>query len=79
MSRLSHFLLSSCHRRCREQPLENWKCRNYNSLAFILTVSNVIVAGNTAMRSEDKQQYDFDYLLAQRVVISVLATLKLIE
>lgn len=42
-------------------------------------VSNAIAAGNAAMGSEDKQQYDFDYLLAQWVMISMLAIFKLIE
>lgn len=48
------------------------KCeiRSYSSSAL---VSNVIAAGNAATGSEDKQQYDFDYLLAHWVVISMLA------
>lgn len=45
----------------------------------MLIVSNAIAAGNAAMRSEDKQQCDFDYLLARWIVISMLAILKLIE
>lgn len=47
--------------------------------ALILIVLNVIVAPrNAAMSSNDKQQYDFDYLLAHWVVIPMLATFKLI-
>lgn len=46
---------------------------------LMLIVSNAIAAGNAAMGSEDKQQYDFDYLLARWVMISMLAIFKLIE
>lgn len=42
-------------------------------------MSNAIAVGNAAMGSEDKQQYDFDYLLALGAMISMLAILKLIE
>lgn len=38
----------------------------------------VVAPRNAAMSSNDKQQYDFDYLLAHWVVIQMLATLKLI-
>jgi hypothetical protein len=40
---------------------------------------NAVAPGSVAMSSNDKQQYDFDYQLAHRVVISMFATLKLIE
>lgn len=57
------------------------KCeiKRSNSSALMLIVSNAIAAGNAALRSEDKQQCDFDYLLARWIVISMLAILKLIE
>lgn len=45
----------------------------------MLIVANAIAAGNAAMGSEDKWQYDFDYLLARWVMISMLSILKLIE
>ncbi|XP_036047279.1 B-cell scaffold protein with ankyrin repeats-like [Onychomys torridus] len=51
------------------------KCevRRYSSSAPILSASNVTAAGHAATGSKDKQQYDFDHLLAQWVVISMLA------